>query len=289
MAEGGNGRHADQNPDHLLPPRGRHGDRYPDYEPTEMGRARGPQGEQTERVVRRKERPARPPQPQSPIERDVVWDRERDKKRDRDRSRDLEWDQHMRRDQRKDREQDFTGRGGGRDGERSRDRGQSGDRHRARDRQRQNGKDGQRARTRSRERNLDEDFLEHLPREGRASWEEEEDDVERMRRARGRQRVHSGPEEVFEEHRRDKGRGDHREFGDPWQGEGPGKERSRAHCNGDTGTTLSSPPGSVGAFVWCAGVAFRFADPRWWVDLMLKSLMKTLLSSLLMMLTISHF
>lgn len=255
VAEGGRSRHADPYPEHLLPSRGKHGDRYPNYEATETGRARGPQGDDTERVVRRKERPARPPQPQIPIERDKAGDREKDRKQDRDRGRELEMERQMGKNQRRDREQDLRGaRAGGRDRERSRDRAQSRDRHRAGDRQRQ--KDGQRARTRSRERGLDEDFSERMAREGRVSWEEEEDDCERERRARGRQRVYSSPEEVFDEHRSDEGRGDTREYWDPQQGEGPSRERSHTHPNGETGTTLSPPLGSAGVFVWCAGAAF---------------------------------
>lgn len=265
MAEGGRSRHADPYPEHLLPSRGKHGDRYPDYEPTETGRARGPRGEDTERVVRRKERPARPPAPQSPIERDKAWDRERDRKRDRDRGRDVEWERHMGKDQRRDRERDLRlARAGGRDRERSRDRGQSGDRHRERDRQRQKNKDRQQARTRSRERGLEEEpgHSRDWPREDRASWEEEGDDGERERRARGRQRVHSGPEEVFDELRSIEGRGDTREFWDPRQGEGPGRERSHTYPNGETGTTLRPPLGSAGVFVWCAGVAFLLCQSQ---------------------------
>ncbi|KAM7387874.1 hypothetical protein PAMP_024085 [Pampus punctatissimus] len=231
VAEGGRSRHADPYPEHLLPSRDKHGDRYPNYEPTEAARARGLQGDDTERVVRRKERPARPPQPQFTTERDM--DRERDRRHDRDRGRDLEFERQMGKDQRRDREQDLRGaRVGGRDRERSRDRGQSGDRQRVRDRQRQ--KDGQRARTRG----LDEEV--------RASWEKEEDDGERERRARGgRQRVHSGPEEVFDTHRSDKGRGDTRASWDLRQGEGPGRERSHTYPNGDTGRIVHKVSGAV--------------------------------------------
>ncbi|KAM9358357.1 coiled-coil domain-containing protein 50 [Symphorus nematophorus] len=248
VAEGGRSRHADPYPEHLLPSRGKHGDRYPDYEPTETGRARGPGGEDTERVVRRKERPARPPPPQSPIERDKAWDRERDRQRDRDSHRDLEWERRMAKDQRRDREQDVRrARAGGRDRERSRDRGHSGGRHKERDRQRQKDKDRQRARTRSRERGLYEE-PEHSrdwPREGRASWEEEGDDGERERRARGRQRVHSGPEEVFDELRSDEGRGDTRELWDNRQGEGPGRKRVHTHPMEETGRIVHKGSGAV--------------------------------------------
>ncbi|XP_044217514.1 coiled-coil domain-containing protein 50 isoform X1 [Thunnus albacares] len=243
VAEGGRSRHADPYPEHLLPSRGKHGDRYPNYEPTETGRARGLQGDDTERVVRRKERPARPPEPQILIERDKAWVRERDRKHDRDRGRDLELERQLGKDQRRDREQDLRGaRGGRKDRERSRDRGQSRDIHRVRDRQRQ--KD-ERVRTRSRDRGLDEDFSERMPREGRSSWEEEEDYGEREMRARGRQRVHSGPEEVFYEHRSYEGRGDTREFWDPQHGEGPGRERSHTHPNGETGRIVHRVSGAV--------------------------------------------
>lgn len=234
VAEGGRSRHADPYPEHLLPHRGKHGDR--DYEPTETGRARVPWGEDTERVVRRKERPARPPPPQSPVERDKAWDRKRDRYYDQDRGRDLEWERHMGREhQRRDREQDPRwGRAGGRDRESPRERVLSGDRQRDRDRQRQKEKDRQRARTRSVERVLDEDrgHSRYSPREGRASWEEEGDDAERERRARGRQRVHSGPEDVFDELEE--------------RGGGPSREHSQSQTNGETGTTLSPPLGSAG-------------------------------------------
>ncbi|XP_050932954.1 coiled-coil domain-containing protein 50 isoform X2 [Lates calcarifer] len=249
--EGGRSRHADPYPEHLLPSRGKHGDRYPEYEPTATGRARDERGEETERVVRRKERPARPPPPQMAKERDKAGGRERDRHRDRDRDRDLEWERHVGKDQRRDRAQDYMGeRAGGRDRERSRDRGLSGDRHGERDRQRQKNKDRPQARTRSKERGLDVDYLEQgpsrdWPREGRASWEEEEDDGERERRARGRQRVHSGPEEVFDEPRSDEGRGWTGELWDPQQGEGPGRERIHTYPSGETGRIVHRGSGAV--------------------------------------------
>lgn len=245
MAEGGRSRHADPYPEHLLASRGKHGDRYPDYEPTETGRARGPVGGDTERVLRSKERPARPPLPQSLIERDKTWDRKRDRQHDRDRGRDLELERHMGKEQRRDREQDLRGvRAGGKDGERSRERGLSGDRQRERDRQIQKDKDRQRVRTRSMERGLEEEpgRSRDWPREGRASCEEHGDDGERERRAGTRQRVQSGPEEVFDDPEE--------------QGGVPGRERSQSRANGETGTTLSHPLGSAGVFVWCAGFAF---------------------------------
>ncbi|XP_034386119.1 coiled-coil domain-containing protein 50 isoform X1 [Cyclopterus lumpus] len=194
VAEGGRSRHADPYPEHLLPSRGKHGDRYPEYEPTETGKVRGPGREDTDRAVRRKDRPARPPPPQSPKEK--AWDR----KHDRERGRDLEWERHMEKEQRRDREQDLRG-ARGRDRERSRDRVLSGDGRRERDRQKQKDKDGQRARTRSRERGLEEEPVHsrHCPRDGRASWEEGGADGEGEGRSRGRQRIQSGPEEVFDE------------------------------------------------------------------------------------------
>ena len=146
-------------------------------------------------------------------------------------------------------------RAGGRDRERSRDRGQSGDRHRERERQRQKEKDSARARTGSMERGLDEDYLERgHGREGsQEGWTsccfEEEDEGER--RARGRQRVQSNPEEVFEESRGNEGRGDARDLWDPRQGEGPSKERSHSHPSAETGTTVSLPLGSVWVCVVC--------------------------------------
>lgn len=257
-AEGGRSRHADPYPEHLLPSRGKHGDKYPECEPTETGRARPPRGEDTDSVVMRKERPARPPPPQIITERDMA----RDRQRDRDRGRDVEWERHAGKDQRRGREKDLRGEAArGRDRDRSRDKALSGDRIRERDRQKQKDKDRQCARTRSREREIDEDYLEpghsgNRLKVGKASWEEEEDDGERERRARGRQRVHSGPEEVFEEHKSYKGRGDTREVWDPRQEEGPGRQHSHICSNEETGTTLSPPLGPVGVFVWCAGTAF---------------------------------
>lgn len=278
MGEGGRSRHADPYPEHLLPSRGKHGDRYPDCEPTETGRARGPGGEVTERVVRRKERPARPPPPQSPIERDKALDRERDRQRDQDRGRDLERERFMGKDQRRDREQDLErARAGGKDRERSRDRGQNGDRHR--DGQRQTDRNRQRARTTSRERGLEEDpgHSRDRPREGRASWEEEGDDDERERRAGGRQRVHSSSQEVFDELGSDKGRGDTGEFWHPRKGEVPGRERCHTHPN-ETGTTLSPPSGLCGGVCVVCWSCFLLWL-RWWDDLTLQSLMKTLIFS----------
>lgn len=207
-------------------------------------------------MVRRKERPARPPPPQGHIDRDKTGDRRRDRQHERDK---WEYERHMGKEQR---------RAGGRDTrERSRERGLSGDRQRERDRQRQKDKDRQRARTRSRERGLDEEpgRSRDQPKEGRASWEEEGDDGER--RAGGRQRVQSGPEEVFDELEE--------------QGGGPG---SHSQPDEETGTALSPSPGSAEVFVCCDGVAFfyAFGNLRWWVDLTLQSLMKTIISSLLM-------
>ncbi|XP_047442870.1 coiled-coil domain-containing protein 50 isoform X2 [Mugil cephalus] len=243
VAEGGRSRHADPYPEHLLPSRGKNGDRYPEYEPTQTGRGRYPREDDTERVVRRKERPARPPPPQYPNERDKARDRERDKHHERDRSR--EWDRHTGKDHRKDREQDLKyARADGRDRERSRDRGLSAERQRERERQKD--KDRKRARDKSRDRGLEEDVLEpghsrNFPRESRASWEEE-DDGERERRARGRERVHSDPREVFDEVQV---RGDTEEFMSPRQGEGPGREHNRSHLNGETGRIVHRGSGAV--------------------------------------------
>ncbi|TDH08603.1 hypothetical protein EPR50_G00099330 [Perca flavescens] len=232
--EGGRSRHADPYPEHLLASRGRHGDRYPDYEPTETGRARGPGWGDTERVLRSKERPARPPLPQSLIERDKTWDRKRDRQHDLDRGRDLELERHMGKEQRRDREQDLRGaRAGGKDRERSRERGLSGDRQRERDRQIQKDKDRQRVKTRTTERGLEEEpgRSRDWPREGMASWEEQGDDGERERRAGGRQRVQSGPEEVFDDPEE--------------QGGVPGRERSHSHVNGETGRIVHRGSGAV--------------------------------------------
>ncbi|XP_068447407.1 coiled-coil domain-containing protein 50 isoform X1 [Clinocottus analis] len=247
VAEGGRSRHAEPYQEHLLPSRGKHGDRHPDYEPTETGKSRGPWRDNTDRAVRRKDRPARPPPPQSPKERDKAWDR----KHDRDRGRDLEWERHMEKEQRRDREPDLRGeRARGNDGERSRERGLSGDRQRERDRQKQKDKDRQRARTRSRERGLEEEpgHSRDGPREGRASWEEGGGDGETEGRARGRQPIHSGPEEVFDELEAHGG--------------------VHSHPNGETGTALSPLLCSEGGVcVVCWSLFFCFGNLRWWVDL----------------------
>ncbi|KAE8294130.1 Coiled-coil domain-containing protein 50 Protein Ymer [Larimichthys crocea] len=153
----------------------------------------------------------------------------------------------MGKDQRRDREQDYRrARAGGRDRERSRDRGQSWDRHREGDRQRQKDKDRQRVRTRSRERGLEEEpgHSRDWSKGGRASWEEEGND-EREWKARGRQRVPSGPEEVFDELTSNEGRGDTREVWDTRQGEGPSRKRSHTHPNEETGRIVHRGSGAV--------------------------------------------
>ncbi|XP_030583415.1 coiled-coil domain-containing protein 50 isoform X2 [Archocentrus centrarchus] len=249
VAEGGRSRHADPYPEDLLPYRGKHGDRHPEYETTQTGRARDLDGEDTERVVRRKERPARPPPLQIPKERDKTWDREQNRQHDRDGGRGREYDKHMGRDHRRNRDQDLGWeRAEGRDRERYRDRGWSVDRERARDRHRD--KERQRARARSRESGLDLDFLAPAHsrdrlREGRASWEEEDNAFERKRRAGGRQRAHSSPKDVFDNLRADEGRGDNGDFWDLQQGEGPGRERSHSHTSGETGHAVHRGSGPV--------------------------------------------
>lgn len=173
------------------------------------------------------------------MERDKAWDRERDRHRDR---RDVESERHLGKDHRRDREPDY--RSERRDRERSRDRIPSGDGQRDRERQRQKEKE-RRARAKSMERGLEEELGHNRDweRVGRASWEEEE---EGERRAGGRLRAYSNPDEVFDDLR-----GDTRELWDPHLGEDPGRERSHTHSSGDTGTTLSPSLGSAG--VWCAG------------------------------------
>lgn len=252
LDEGGWRSHGDPYSEHLLSSRGKRGDRYhPNYEPTESGRSRSHRDEDTERVVRRKEKPVRPPPPQSPRERDKGWDREYRQER----GRDLEWDRYLAKEQRRDREQNHReAREDGRDGERPRERRHSWDRPR------QKGRERDRARTRSREREL-EDYRHgsSSSREARSSWEEEGDNGERERSTRGRQRVHPGPEEVFEE--------DTREVWDTRQGEGASRKRSHTHPEDDAGTTESPPPGSAaGLCVWCAG-GCCCGNLRWRVDL----------------------
>lgn len=248
--EGVPSRHADLYPDNLQHSIGRHGDRYADYEPIDFGRARSPRMEDADSVVRRKERPARPPPPSQ-----IVIERGRDTHRDRDRGRDREWESSIGKDQRREGEP-----GRGRHRERSLDKALSWDRLRERDRQRQ--KDRQHARTRSSEREIEDDYLEpgqrrNEPRVAMASWDGGEEDGEREKSAKGRQRVHSGPDEVFEEHRSSKGRADTKEVLHPRQEEGPGRQRSHAYATEETGTTLSPRPGHAGVFVWCAGLLFR--------------------------------
>ncbi|XP_077389302.1 coiled-coil domain-containing protein 50 isoform X2 [Festucalex cinctus] len=221
VAEGGRGRHADPYSDQVLSPKGRRGDRYADYEPAESRRARDITGEDPDRGVRRKERP--------PQERD--WERERDRRYDRDGGREVDQDHYLRK-QRSDREQDMRTVRGGRDRERSRDRGHGEDWPEVRDKQK--GKDGQRARPRSSQRALDDDLVE--PRGDRMSREEEDDNAERARRARGRQRVQSGPDDVFEELRNNKGRGDNREL---WEASG-----KRTPSSGETGRIVHKGSGT---------------------------------------------
>lgn len=241
--------HGDPYSEHLLTSRGKRGDRYHNYEPTESGRSRSHWDEDAERVVRRKEKPVRSPPPQSPRERDKAWDREYKQET----SRDLEWERYLPKEQRRDREQNHRqAREAGWDGERLRERGPSWDRQREKDRERN------RARTRSRERELEEDYRHSSSssREARASWEEEGDDGERERSTRGRQRVHPGPEEVFEE-----GRGDTREVWDTQRGEGASRKHSHTHTDNDAGTS------AAGLCVWCAGGACCCGNLRWRVDL----------------------
>lgn len=241
--------HGDLYSEHLLTSRRKRGDRYQNYEPTESGRSRSHWEEDAERMVRRKEKPVRPPPPQSPRERDKAWDREYKQEN----SRDLEWERHLAKEQRRDRERNHrqAGEAGG-DGERLRERGHS------RDRQRQKDRERDRARTRSRERELEEGYRHSSSssREAKASWEEEGDDGVRERSTRGRQRIHPGPEEVFEE-----GRGDTREVWDTRQGEGASRKRSHTHADDDAGTS------AAGLCVWCAGGACCCGNLRWRVDL----------------------
>ncbi|XP_061539901.1 coiled-coil domain-containing protein 50 isoform X1 [Phycodurus eques] len=244
VAEGGRGRHADPYPDNLLSPKGRRGDRYPDYEPVEGRRAHDIKAEDPDRAVRRRERPAH--SPLSPKERDKGWERDQDRRHDRESGREVERDHHLRKHQRSDREQDMRMARGGRNREHSRDGGHSEDRCEVIDKQTHRGKDGERARARSRERALD-DFVE--PRGGRVSREEEEDDAERARRARGRQRVQSGPDEVFEEHRNNDGRGDSRDL---WESSG-----NRTPTSDETGRLVHKGSGAVVEAEYGLGEATR--------------------------------
>ncbi|XP_077439789.1 coiled-coil domain-containing protein 50 isoform X2 [Vanacampus margaritifer] len=230
VAEGGRGRHADPFSDQVLSHKGRRGDRYADYEPAESRRARDITGEDPDRAARRKERP--PYSLMSPKERD--WERDGDRRYDRDGGREVDQDHHLRKHQRSDREQDMRTARGGRDRERSRDQGHGDDWPEVRDKQTHKGKDGQRTRARSRERALDEDVVE--PRGDRMSREEEDDDPERTRRARGRQQVQSGPDDVFEDLRNNKGRGDSREL---WEASG-----KRTPSSGETGRLVHKESGS---------------------------------------------
>ncbi|XP_057697230.1 coiled-coil domain-containing protein 50 isoform X1 [Corythoichthys intestinalis] len=232
VTEGGQGRYADPYPDHLLSDKGRHGDRYPDYDPAESRRARDITGEDPNRAVRKKEGAAHSPLRSK--ERDKGWDRDREKDRrhDRDSGWEVERDYHLRKQQRSDRDQDMRSGRGGRDRERSREREHGEDRNEARDKQTHKSKDTQRARARSRERELTDDFVE--PRGGRMSREEEEDDA---RRARRHQRVHSEPDDVFEDHRKKEGRGDSRDL---WETSG-----NHTLSIGETGRIVHKGSGAV--------------------------------------------
>lgn len=269
VAEGGRSRYADPYPEHLLPSRGKRGDKYINNDPSENGRDKGHWEEDTERVVRKKEKPARPPPPlESTTERDKAWDRGRDRQYYQDRGRDPQGERDFAKEQRRNREQDhLRARERGRDRERSRDRGPSWDRHKERDRQRQRDKERVQVGTRNREKELDKE-LEHSRdclRADRASWEEQgDDDGERERKARGRQRVQSGPEDGFDELRSDEGTGDSRESWD--------RKRAHSQSNEEPGTRASPSPGSAGVFVWCAGAAFCCGNLSWCVDLTLKPL-----------------
>ncbi|KAM9384430.1 coiled-coil domain-containing protein 50 isoform 1-T1 [Pholidichthys leucotaenia] len=241
VAEGGRSRHADPYPEHLLPYKGKHGDRYPEYEPTRTGRARDPVGEDPEKVVRRKERPARLPPAQ--LERDKTGDREKR----RDYGRDWEYERCMEKDRFRDGEYD-TRRGRAEQKNRERGRGHSGDRYIEKERQREDYKERQRARTRSMEQGLDEYFLEpghsrERPRDTRSSWEE--DEVGGERKAQHRPRAPSTPREVFDELWSDERRGDSRELLDLRQWEGPSRERTRSHSNGETGRIVHRGSGAV--------------------------------------------
>ncbi|XP_026201044.1 coiled-coil domain-containing protein 50 isoform X2 [Anabas testudineus] len=251
VAEGGHSRHGDPYSEHLLPSTGKHRNRYPEYEPTEAGRARGLGGEDTDSVVRRKEKPTRPPPPQTITAKDTARDRDRDRQGDRDRGREMDWERHMAKDQKREREQDLRGEAArGRHRERSRDKTIIDDASTEREQQRHKDKDRQHARTRSKEKEIHEDYLEaghsgDWQKVGMASWEVQEDDGERERRerrAKGRQRVHSDPNE---ESRSYKGTGDTREFWDPQQEEGPGKQRNNAYSNGETGHIVHKGSGAL--------------------------------------------
>ncbi|XP_077462719.1 coiled-coil domain-containing protein 50 isoform X1 [Stigmatopora argus] len=227
-AEGGKGRFAEPYPDHPLPDKGRHGDRHPDYEPVEFRRTRDLMGEDPSRVVKKKERTAH--SPLSPREREQGWERERDRDRryERDHGREVERDSNMRK-HKSDRDQDMRSGRGGREGERFRDGEHGEDRPEARDKQTHKSKDTQRARARSRERVLYDDSVE--PRVGRTSREEEEDDARWDRR---RQRIQSGPDEVFEEHRNKEGRGNREK-----------NRENRTPSSGETGRIVQKGSGAV--------------------------------------------
>ncbi|XP_061682360.1 coiled-coil domain-containing protein 50 isoform X2 [Syngnathoides biaculeatus] len=224
--------------------RSRHGDRYPNYEPAETRRPRDVKAEDTDRAVRRKERPAH--SPQSPKERDKGWDRDRDRRPDRESGREVGHDYHLRKHQRSDREQDRRMARGGKDGEHSRDRGHSEDGYEVIEKHTHRGKDGQQARAKSRE--TVRDNISEL-RGGRVSREEEEDDTERARMARGRQWVQSGPDEVFEEHRNNEKRGGRRDL---WE-----SSRSRTPTNNETGQIVHKESGAVVEAEYGLGEATR--------------------------------
>uniref|UniRef100_A0A8C6U3U7 Coiled-coil domain containing 50 n=1 Tax=Neogobius melanostomus TaxID=47308 RepID=A0A8C6U3U7_9GOBI len=214
--ESSRGRHADTYPDHLLPPRGKH--RYPEHVPTDTGWSHTVD---SERVVRRKEKPTRPAPPQASRDRDTGWEWDREAGWDR------QYDRYERRGRQEERRH--------REGDPSRDRGLSADR--LQDRERHRHKDQNRARTRSRDRVLDEDYYDDRTRRDRPSWEDEE--VEQERRANGRRRVESNPDDVFEEHS-DRSKKESREL---W--EGPTREGGHSHPSTETGRILHKGSGAV--------------------------------------------
>ncbi|XP_028299283.1 coiled-coil domain-containing protein 50 isoform X1 [Gouania willdenowi] len=231
-SEGAHSRHADPYPEHLVPSRGKHGDRYTEYEHPESGRARGSSWEDKERAMRKWEK----------LERDK--DRVKEEQYDQDRSKDREWDRRHVRDHNRDGDEERWTKG--RNRERSRDRVLSPDKHRPR----QKGEGRQHGRGHSRDRKLEQDFSEEgkgwdRARKNTNSWEEKEEDIERERRDRGRHRVHSGHEEVFDDYRSNEGTSDSREFLDAQHWEGPSRERTHSHPGRETGRIVHRGSGAV--------------------------------------------
>ncbi|KAJ7993523.1 hypothetical protein DPEC_G00273290 [Dallia pectoralis] len=216
---------------------GNHGDRYPDDHPTQNRssrnggpRSKGPdyqeprrhreeRGEQGDRVVRRKEGPPRPPPPSyMPVERDQTLERERDQTLGRERDKTLEREREPRRDLEEMVSQSPSER--------------SGERHHSRDKHRQQ--------ERSRELDLDK---------GREPFQTSQVEEEE-RQSKAHLRLHSVPNELWEEQaRRSPGRerGERNTHRVPEEGPRTGRDRLHSHpAPREQGHIMQGGPGGRG-------------------------------------------